>query len=146
MTRSIQKILIQLGLPADARLATMAGNELRSRIAANLPASLLEQIDGCAIHGDTLILTTPSPTWAARLHYMSRRLVDGLALPGVTQVTVRISRGAAERAIPEASPPRNLSPVAGRAIQAQAETVADPRLSHALRRLAKRAGTGTPEG
>jgi len=98
------------------------------------------------IAGSRLVLQTDSPAWASRVRYEAPRLLEQLKqhpeLARLDAVSVTIAPPAAT---PAKAPKRRkpLSDSARATLRAAADSVSDPALGIALRRLADRYPTGT---
>lgn len=111
---------------------------------AGLPQPLATHCVVAALEAGTVVVQTDASAWAARLRFMApavlsalQPLLHGQPAPGV-KVCVRPPPGASEAA-PAGRARARPSAGAGHSLRLAAEGVADPRLSAALRRLARHA-------
>lgn len=92
------------------------------------------------INGSVLVLQVDSPAWAGRLRYQAPKLMaqlpDWSELRQVERIAVTV-RPPELRTPTPVRPVAPLSPKSAAEIEAAAETVTDPQLSAALRRLAR---------
>jgi len=126
-----------------ADLVTTARNLRRLNL---FLASVLDQplTDHCQIarfEGDLLVLNVDSPVWASRLRYYIPTLLSQLKqnipyLQGLKTIKITTTPPLPQ---PAAAPvkQRQISESAADDIQAMADTIADPELREALRRLAR---------
>jgi hypothetical protein len=92
--------------------------------------------------GDTLTLVADSPAWSARARYQSPRILEHLRQrlgnPGLARVQL-LTRPVEARSKPAPGKPRRLSGRAASLLESVAASTDNEPLSHALRRLARRA-------
>lgn len=96
-----------------------------------------------ALEGNTLTLITPSSTAATRLRYLSRLYLQQLRqheeMRHLERIRVKVIAGD-ETNCPPQRPVRQLSQAGVTALSEAAESLNDPELSPALRRLARHGG------
>ncbi|MDN3517422.1 DciA family protein [Aquisalimonas lutea] len=112
--------------------------EREQLLAGELPGEAREHVRLARLDHDEMLLLTDRPEWRHRLRYLAPRLQDVVERQAgfrPRQVTVRVGQ------LPERTrqtPPRTLSPAAGRTLASAAAHMPDPRLAAALERLASR--------
>ncbi|MEK7323365.1 MAG: DUF721 domain-containing protein [Pseudomonadota bacterium] len=109
---------------------------------------LAEHCQAANLDGATLVISTDSPVWAAKLRYQLTTLLTQLQargdLPPIEQLRIRVLPANQVRPAPAA---RRLaiSSEAAAVISHVAENTTDPQLQAALRRLARHAAKPRPE-
>lgn len=111
---------------------------LLGRIREALPSPLDQHCQAVLGKEHRLILYTDSPAWASRLRFFSRNLLDQLSKTGLEfdRVMVRVMA----LPVPKHRKPRQpqtLSPANARLVTQVAETIDDPLLGAALKRLGR---------
>lgn len=112
---------------------------LSSALRRCLPADAAAHVQVVRWGDGQLTVQVDSTAWATRLRYLSPQLLRQLQqLPEFTAAH-RITLNIAPRAVPAAAiaQPCHLSPASARIIDANAETIVDPQLRAALKRLAR---------
>lgn len=114
---------------------------LDQRVAAFLPPSLAPHVRVANLRDGVLILHADSTAWRMRAHYLAPDLLKALRdvpeLAGLTSIQVRVAP-VASHLRPPSPKPLKLSAAASQYLAGVADTVSDPRLREALRRLAAR--------
>lgn len=116
--------------------------ELEDLVRGTLPAALRRHVHLAAIRDGCLVLLADGPAWATQLRYRTPEILTSLPaepeFDGVRSIRVRTARAGLAPATPA---PRRERPgqAAIAALEAQADSTADPRLRAALRRLATHA-------
>ena len=112
--------------------------DLLERVRRHLPAPVAPHCVAVVPAGKRIALYADSPAWASRLRYLIPDLLDALAseTPGIAEIRTRIlledqrSRSSRSRQI------RRLSIENGQLMLQTADSLSDPALSSAFRRLA----------
>jgi hypothetical protein len=109
-------------------------------VAGYLPAPLAQHLRVANFRAGVLVLQADSSAWRMRAHYLAPELATTLRslpeLAGLVSVQVRVAPPTATVQPPPHLPPPIISGEAGRCLADAAESVSDPRLRAALRRLA----------
>ena len=98
MSKSGPKSLSELLCDADSPIRRLADEaqsrvELADRVRAGLPAPLNRHIEACNLRDDgTLVVTTTSPEWAARLRFEGDSILSRCRQqhPGAARVKIRV--------------------------------------------------------
>ena len=133
-----------------ARLCRQASayQRLGDQVRQLLPAELAEHCGVACIDNRELVLTAPTPAWAARIRMHASQLLDDLQadcenrdgntpIPDYDRIAVRIVPPSIEKADPQQR--RSLSPAARKALTGLAETTRNPELAAVIRRTLRRA-------
>ncbi len=114
------------------------------RVRNLLPAALARECQPGNVVNDTLYLYVSSPVWATRLRYLAPELVKELRLRPemgrISKIRIVVQPEAIIQEEVPAAPPPQISPANAELLDQAAATAATPRLSAALRRLARRGG------
>lgn len=124
---------------ADCLDRQRAQDRLLELVRAALDPEIRPHCLGVSRAGEVLSLVLDSAAWATRVRYLAGVLAATLGEDVCTSVRVRVRpapRSQGARAAPSA--PRRLTPVALGHILAAAETMDDPGLAEAFRRMARR--------
>lgn len=111
---------------------------LLAQVKRELEPSLQEHVVAALVHSKQLILYTDSSAWASRLRFASRTLRGRLIDKGsrIEKITVRITiRSETSRRSQRIK--RHLSPENGALLDQTADTIDDPDLRQALKRLSR---------
>lgn len=114
---------------------------LDRRVADYLPPSLAPHVRVANLRDGVLVLHADSTAWRMRAHYLAPGLLEALRglpdLAGLVSIQVRVAP-AAGTPRPVSPRPLRLSADASQCLADVADTVSDPGLRDALRRLAAR--------
>jgi len=138
LPRALTDILSHSGTAAALVARVRSQSALLERVKRELGAPLNLHIVAALMHNKRLILYTDSSAWASRLRFSSRTLLGLLVGKGleIEKITVRI-------ALPSASTnsrsrtERHLSRDNSLLLEKTAETIDDPGLRQALKRLSR---------
>lgn len=145
--KTVPRILQQeTGVLAGLAAQVERDHALVATVRAALPADLAPHCSGVAVHGQTLVVFTPSANWATRLRFHLPDVLRALArqhqvVCGQAVCRVMLTDPAlADTAggLPPAAWRRDISDASRSHIATAADFIADPDLAAALRRLATR--------
>ena len=106
-----------------------------------LPAPLEQHCQVANVRGQSLLLHADTAAWATRLRYMAPTLVTALqnqGYPGIQHITVKV-RPRYNAPEPAVTPrKRNMSQSSARILRDTADSLSDPAIKRALKRLASR--------
>ncbi len=114
---------------------------LLARVTDELPSPLDQHCAAALERDGRLLLYTDSPAWSSRLRFHARTLSRQLRSKGLVfdRIIIRvIPPGGSKRKVPKRGQGRNLSRENASIIRSLSESVDDPRLQAALKRLADR--------
>lgn len=141
-----------LHTPSDQLSPLLAQVRLLHRITGALRGlldnPLAEHCQAANLDGTTLVISTDSPAWAAKLRYQITSLLAQLQtrddLPPIEQIRIRVQPANPARPAPAARRLAISSETAA-VISHVADHTTDPQLQAALRRLARHAVKSRPE-
>lgn len=136
--RAITDILNFSGTAAALVAQLREQSHLLALVKQELEASLNAHLVAALMFNKQLVLYADSSAWASRLRFGSRTLRDRLIGKGlgVNKITVRIALPNGTRSVSR-QVKRHLSRENGLLIEKTAETIDDPGLRQALRRLSR---------
>ena len=140
-SRSVRELILDApGNPlAEACHRSLDLLSLQAAIRAELGPPLDEHLFVAPSSPGTLLVFTDSPAWAARLRYLTARILaaaNGRAGAGFK--TLRIRTHPSLRADPDPGPGPAVPPAASRLLASVAEGIDDPALRAVLLRLSRR--------
>lgn len=109
--------------------------DLLLQVRGALPAGVRDHCLAAHLTNAQLVLFTDSPAWVMRLRFSSQALTDALRKTGVTVQGVRVRVQLSEQRSRRRQQPARLSEPARRQLLDAADTLENPALAEALRRL-----------
>jgi len=115
-----------------------ANNEILEQVRKKLPATLAAHCLAALLRDQQLVIYVESSTWSSKLRFLSRNLCRDLQSDGfpVTKITARVFLKNRPAKKPKHTV-RKLTSDNASLLNQTAETIADPELSAALKRLSR---------